>query len=57
MGIYWVYNADGYLLSMARMTAEEVASRLDVTDAEPPTESLTQRARFVDGAWVLEPRV
>ena len=56
MGIYWVFDTDGYLLSMARMTAEEVESRADVTDIEAPTESLTQRARFVDGAWVLEPR-
>lgn len=56
MGIYWVYNADGYLLARGRMTAAEAQSRADVTDIEPPAESLTQRARFVDGAWVLEPR-
>jgi len=56
MGFYWVFNADGYLLSRVRIAGDEAEARSDVTDLEPPTESLTQRARFVDGAWVLEPR-
>ena len=54
--ICYAITPDGELISTLYISEEEIASRSDVVQDPPPSESLTQKAVYSSGEWSLVDR-
>lgn len=55
-GTAWTIDPSGYLLSQLYLTPAQYQARTDLVMLAPPTPAKGHCARFVDGAWIEEPR-